>query len=889
MGNFYNFDLYKAIAENSVDKISVFNLEGIYEYTSPSVKNLLGYEPSELIGTSTFDKIHPDHLDRSLNYFEELKNNTLLPRICIPYKHKKGHYVELEISTHIINLDETEKLLTISRDFSDHVRSQKLINESKKRFENLVEQANDVFYQCNFEGFFEYANPKAIELTGYTEKEILSMHFTDMIREDYRERAIEFYKTQFENRKPNTYLEIPIITKHGESFWLGQNVQALLDGEWITGFQAFARDITKRKKIEESLYHSEARNFALLNAVPDTIIRINTSGMILDHKPGKNNDIFDQKKLDNTNILDLPLEENILTNILRKVKSAVNNKEIVLYEFKLNVNENITHYYEVRFVRSSHNEAICTVRNITNKKLGEATILNAKKRAEASSKSKEEFISVMSHEIRTPLNAIMGLTNLLMDYEYDENQSEMLDGIKYSSDNLLKIVNDILDYAKIESNKIVLEKTSFNLQDQLSGLIQASKAAAVDKGIKLELNLEKNLPTRLKGDPIRLNQILSNLVNNAVKFTKKGGVTISVSSIEQTVPFTLFQFEISDTGIGIPTDRTDSIFDSFTQASTDTTRKYGGTGLGLTITKQLVELQGGTIHVKSEMNKGTTFTVQLHLETSPDVKSSKPKKPLSKQELSGLSILVVEDNEMNLLVINKILGNWGANFKLCKNGEEGLTASKKEKFDIILMDLEMPIKDGYSTSLEIRSNAHNLNYTTPIIAISASYSKETRGNALKSGMHDYVSKPIDSNLLFNKIIQHTKGIKPTYNKANSTMNNQLVNLNYLIDSSLRDEDYIKKMIQMYLSNTPGYLQDFHRLLKENNLDELKRLAHKFKASITIMGIQKVTVLIEELESNIAHERNLDRLPNILQEMDEHCKESMTILEELLQSGKPICV
>ncbi|MEP2024743.1 MAG: 7TM diverse intracellular signaling domain-containing protein [Reichenbachiella sp.] len=388
-----------------------------------------------------------------------------------------------------------------------------------------------------------------------------------------------------------------------------------------------------------------------------------------------------------------------------------------------------------------------------NKKLKRAI-----KKAETAARVKSDFLSVMSHEIRTPMNAVIGTIHLLLDENPKKAQLEHLKTLKFSSENLLILINDILDYSKVESGNVQLEHIDFHLRELTKGLGNTYEQKAAENGVKFNILIDHNIPSMLKGDPARLTQILNNLISNALKFTTSGEIKLLIHLLARSNGRVKLEFAVEDTGIGISKDKLKLIFESFTQAHADTTRKYGGTGLGLAITKKLIKLFDSQIFVKSKVNKGSKFFFSLFMEEAAHANAAiELDDVMMKEEVKGKRVLVVDDNEINLMMAKKFLDKWGLICEVVTSGQDALIKVFDTDYDLILMDLQMPEMDGYEVTSTIRSLDNTDLKNIPIVAVSADTYDNVKIKIAKVGMNDFLSKPFNPMELLTMVYEYTRG------------------------------------------------------------------------------------------------------------------------------------
>ena len=483
------------------------------------------------------------------------------------------------------------------------------------------------------------------------------------------------------------------------------------------------------------------------------------------------------------------------------------------------------------------------------RKLAEEELLKAKKQAEESVISKDQFLANMSHEIRTPMNAIIGFTELLSQTGLNHLQKDYANSVKVAGENLLSIINDILDFSKIESGVVTIETSSSDVHLIMKNVYDLLKISANQKNLNFNFQFDSSIPKFLMCDALRLNQILINLVGNAIKFTENGSVEFSATLINSGTTYHQILFKVKDTGIGIQEEKKDKIFERFSQVNNAINRKYEGTGLGLSISKNLIQLMGGELELKSKEGIGSEFHFVLKLDIGPKNETLKEKYQSQRSaHIRKPIILVIEDNYLNQKLAKNVLNNFDFDVELAINGQIGLDMLRVKNYDLILMDIQMPELDGYQTTKIIRNT---LKLNTPIIAMTAHSIVGEKEKCIAVGMNDFISKPFNPDTLYQKIINKlSKALiskTPEQIQSDEIDEPELkINMNYLSELSAGNTNFELEMIQLFLKQIPDELQNIEHAIEFNDIQKLRDLCHKVKSSFDIFGLQKASDLLGQL-------------------------------------------
>lgn len=614
----------------------------------------------------------------------------------------------------------------------------------------------------------------------------------------------------------------------------------------------------------------------------DIIFIVDFEGNILYHNASVHETLgYRAKSLIGKNFFDF-----ILPASLEEFKVSFKQTQKRIYtekvEFQFLCKDKTFRFLEFNAINLKNKEGlpglILDCRDITQRKDDAVELLRLQK-------AKEQFLANISHEIRTPINGIAGIAGLLNTNQNPEEREMYLNAIRHSAENLKVIINDILDLTAIDSGKLKFEKIAFNLKDLLPSLISTFTYQAKEKNLALHYTIDESLNKILLGDPVRLNQILINLISNAVKFTHTGAIYITCELEKEQKGICHVKISVKDTGVGIPAEKLNTIFESFSQADESVTRRFGGTGLGLTIARQLVELQNGRIEVQSEEHAGSTFTVYVPY----TVGSTKVSKLASQHVINNMAIathnvkvLLVEDNDINRLYAKSILQTWKCITDIAENGLIAIEKLKNNAYDVILMDVQMPVMDGYEATKAIRMMSHPVG-STPIVALTANATKNDIEKCLIAGMNDYLSKPFTPEDLYQMLFEKLKIVPITSSAIKIPSINKQYDLAYLRNMSGDNQEFIKEMIQTFVQSIPVSLKEMENALNLSDFVQVARIAHQIKPSMTLLGIEHLKESAVQIESLAKNNKapSLELQVNVM-EFTQTCRDIVSDLAEELR-------
>ncbi len=747
-------ELLSLVASKIHNGVVISNAKDEVLWINKGFEEITGYAANELLDKQLRPVIQARPSLQNKDKYEEAVKNGESYEAELQISRKDGKIIWLSVINSVLfdangNID---KYIRIVVDITSRKNAEKdleiLSFASRKSPSGTVIREKD--------GSVIWMNEAAERILGYTLREMKGKAFGNILLGEETDLTVHSAAVEKIKNKQPYEVELKVYKKDRTPIWVFfANSPLLNDLGEVDRQITVVVDVTARKKAEEeakmlSLVASNTTSGVVINDCNGKVEWINSAfekitGYSLDDVKTKHLGDTLKGELTDISVIERSRElsrnkQSFEVDLLAYRKDGQPLWISVINSVILNTAGEVDKYIEV-------------IIDITAKKKVEMELIAAKEKALQLNRAKDMFISVMSHEIRTPLNAVIGMANLLTDDNADEAQKENLGILKFSADNLMNLINDLLDFTKIETDNVTLEKASVDLRKVVTGVTNSLQFRANEKNIYIKQNVAAEVPQFVVGDSARLIQILLNLVGNAVKFTHEGGITIDIGVLEENDKNVRIRFAVSDTGIGIANDKLNTIFESFQQAEADTTRKYGGTGLGLAISKRLVELHDSRINVDSVLGQGSTFwfTITFNKANTNKISDSKMEMGLN------LNVLVVDDNQINRILVNKVLQRWGTKVDFAENGQQAVDKVETNKnYDVVLMDVHMPVMGGLEATEKLRANADPYFQQLPIVALTASMLSSEVNEMSNAGMNDFILKPFEPKTLYDKLSKYQK-------------------------------------------------------------------------------------------------------------------------------------
>ncbi len=934
-------------------------------YVSPAYEAIWGRSVASLQQSpqSWIDAIHSDDRDRVLAAFGKLTDEKLSCEIDFRVMRPNGEvrWVRGRGSPILDGTGRVTRIVGIADDITER-------RQAEEEYRQFFEQSDSLLLIAGYDGLIKKVNPAFQQLLGYSREELHGARFLDFVAPQDRERT-ELEVEEGRERGYSNDFDVKVQNRYGELRQLTVSSTTSHDGEC---FYVIGEDITDKQLVEQELAHSaeqlllvnkalESKNRlledarqatqaahdvnatmltdlvqahakleAITQSVPDLLYMISPEGKMiwwsskLEQITGRT-----YEQISEMTALDFFLEDEH-TKTLSGIREAI-EKGYASLELRLQTREGLVPYeYNAVPMRSPDGELLGVAgsgRDMSERLAFEATVREAKESAEAANRAKSEFLANMSHEIRTPMNGVIGLTELALETELTDEQRQYLEGVRLSGNALLRVVDDVLDFSKIEAGKLDIQCVKFPLRSTVEHAVGTLALKAQEKGLQLKCDVAADNHSILVGDPARIRQVLINLVGNAVKFTAAGEVAVKVELERKSEQTAWVKFSVHDTGVGIAPEHEQAIFDAFMQVDGSTTRHFGGTGLGLTISSKLIQVMGGALEVESEVGKGSTFHFTLPLGIPPDDTLDVPPSPEAIPGITGhlggggegggdgnctadlhftplaepvqdsLRVLVAEDNPVNQLFIGRLLEKSGHQPTIVTNGQEALEALGNQHFDIILMDVQMPVMDGFEATRRIRDSEQETARHLPIVAMTAHAMKGDRERCLEVGMDDYVSKPIQPNQLLKVLYRVLRDEMPEMEEnggvardvddsaiepeAETSQDWSPRNRNNPPSRlSSTDEEFLRELAGMFLEDSSQLMSRIRSAIDDHDAEELSLAAHTLKGSTGVFKDQASYEAAATME-RVGREANWDRAEEVWSQLSESLDDLNGELTELL--------
>ncbi len=855
----YTEERYRNIVEKSTDIIYKTNKYGNFIYVNPVAERITEYSQDELINKNFSTLIKEENRESAaIFYLDQVKQKKSTTYYEFPIITKSGKEIWLAQSVQLSELSAKDfEFTALAIDITEKKTYELQLIETNKKLEllqTLINNTSDAIQVAKENGQIVYINYEASKNLGIVMNETSNYYVRDI--EKLFSDDNEWHKHVAEVKSKGTLiLEGENINKQTNKTCPVEVTVRFVEIDSVGYIIANSRDITERKLIEESIVKQKEKYQNIITNMNLGLLEVDLEEKIQFVNPGFTViSGYQQEELIGQNAAELFISDSHVNIVKGKIKERSKGLSD-MYEIPAKNKKGELRWWMISGAPNYDNKgniigSIGIHLDITEQKQLELELELAKSKAEESSKAKETFLANMSHEIRTPLNAIIGMIRELSKEKLSDKQTQYVHNTSVASQHLLSVLNNILDISKIEAGELQLDSHHFNLASLLNDVKSIMIAKASEKELYLKINHPPEKNSFFIGDSSRFRQIFLNLIGNAVKFTHAGGITVNYDVQNLHKGFQAIVISITDTGVGMEESYLKNIFSKFSQEDSSISRKYGGSGLGMSITRELIHLMNGSITIESKKNIGTTIHIKLLLPIGDGTKIENNKTIDSSNKLNNTNVLLVEDNEYNRAVASNTLNYFNCKIIEAQNGQEAIEILRSGKtVDIILMDLQMPIMNGFETTEHIR-NILKLN--VPIIALTANAFKSELEQCIKTGMNDYVTKPFEEERLIavmNKWL--SSSIDNSFiNKVNNDIDikdQTLYNLSKLISLSRNDKVYVQKMIQIFVDQTLISIYQMKEAYAIKDLDTLYKIVHKIKPSIDGMGIEILREDIREIE------------------------------------------
>ena len=872
-------ELFRGVFEHAPFGMGVGGLDGRLIQVNPAFCRMLGYSEQELLATTWTELTHPDDLGPALRKREQLWND---PGGCVDaemrYIHRTGRVVSVRVRVSLVRDSNGDPSYFVAHveDITERKRVQEALCESENRFRIMADGCPALMWVANAAGGRQFINRAYREFSGTTREQVEGDEWQSLVHPDDAPEYVGAFQRAVREHTPFRG-EARLRRGDGEWRWVASYAEPRFSpgGEYL-GHVGLSPDITERKQAEQALQSSEEKFRQLAENIREVFwMMIPGSDQQLYVSPayeqvwGRTCDSVYQNPVSRLEAIHPDDLERSRLAFARQMQG-----EPVETEYRIRTPDGQEKWIRGRAfpVRDQAGQLVRVVgvaEDITERKRYEEELIQAREGADAANRAKSRFLANMSHEIRTPMNGVLGMVQLLLETDLTPEQTEYARVAQNSGRALLVLIDGILDLSRIEAGKIVLENLDFNLHHTVEDVVQLLRVQANAKGLDFHSRVSPEMPPHLRGDAHRLRQVLTNLAGNAIKFTERGEVTLDAALASHGDGTATVRFTIADTGIGIPPDQAARLFARFVQGDDSTTRKYGGAGLGLAISKQLVEMMGGTIGVDSRAGEGSAFWFTAAFELAPpgwqqslsertDARSgaTRGKAPAGRKA----RILVAEDNATNRDVALAQLQRLGYEAGAAGNGAEAVEALKHGGYDLVLMDCEMPVMDGFEAARRMRS----IHPGIPIIAVTADAMPADRDRCLREGMNDYLAKPVDLERLADALARALP-VCGDGEPARAVFDGEA-----LLRRLMGDRQLAGAVLSGFLQDAPSRLNDLRVRLEEADAPSARLQAHALKgaaATVAAEGLREIALAMEQTATAGQLDRCGELLPRAVEEFE----------------------